>query len=295
MGPAKWTQRYKKTIEIENLALKPAAESNLSKPAASVIVSLFKAEKHLMSLLSNLRKQENFQDIEFIFVDVQGSEWVRERLLEFARENRWTQIIRHEHRSGIYEAWNSAIRKSRSSYVTNWNADDLRSENCLTEQMLTLETLKNVGVVYTNFYLSLHPDATWKQLEEINAASNLNHVTLRSMLISEATPHCAPMWRKSLHEQFGYFNESYKIAGDREFWIRILDRGVRFHLDPRIMTGYYLNPEGLSTAKGEAGKEAKRLALEAKELKRGLGRSNPRKSLLNLISELEEVRVESRN
>jgi len=61
------------------------------------------------------------------------------------------------------------------------------------------------------------------------------------------SPHCAPMWRRSLHDRFGYFDESYTSAGDYEFWVRCAMRGAVLKGIPDLLTLYYQNPNGMST------------------------------------------------
>ena len=57
-----------------------------------------------------------------------------------------------------------------------------------------------------------------------------------------------PLWRKSLHEKNGYFNEKYTSAGDLEFWLRCIRNGSTFKRIPEILGTYYHNPHGLSTS-----------------------------------------------
>ena len=42
-------------------------------------------------------------------------------------------------------------------------------------------------------------------------------------------PH--PMWRKTLHEKIGYFDDSYDAIGDQEFWCRIALHYDMHHVD----------------------------------------------------------------
>jgi hypothetical protein len=49
-----------------------------------------------------------------------------------------------------------------------------------------------------------------------------------------------PMWRKSLHDRFGYFDEAYKSAGDYEFWMRLMAGGVKFYHVRGEPLGVYL-------------------------------------------------------
>ena len=37
------------------------------------------------------------------------------------------------------------------------------------------------------------------------------------------------LWGVRLHKQFGYFDETYKSAGDYEFWMRLASKGVKFY------------------------------------------------------------------
>jgi hypothetical protein len=61
------------------------------------------------------------------------------------------------------------------------------------------------------------------------------------------SPHNAPMWRKSLHDDIGFFDTSFNSAADWEFWLRCIFNRKRFFKLNRPHVGYYYNPEGLST------------------------------------------------
>ena len=60
-------------------------------------------------------------------------------------------------------------------------------------------------------------------------------------------PHASPMWRKSIHEDHGLFNEEYKSAGDWDMWLRAASKGSKFKKIPGILGLYYFNPTGIST------------------------------------------------
>ena len=55
------------------------------------------------------------------------------------------------------------------------------------------------------------------------------------------------MWRRELHDKFGYFNQHYKASGDWDFWLRCAFGGTKFVKHPEILGVYYFNPEGMST------------------------------------------------
>ena len=55
------------------------------------------------------------------------------------------------------------------------------------------------------------------------------------------------MWRKSLHDKNGYFNQHYRSAADWDFWLKSAFAGSKFIKHPDILGIYYYNPVGIST------------------------------------------------
>jgi hypothetical protein len=56
-----------------------------------------------------------------------------------------------------------------------------------------------------------------------------------------------PLWKKTLHDKFGYFNEQYSVASDGDMWLRASIGGAKIKMINHPIGLYYLNPEGLST------------------------------------------------
>src|SRR5690606_3111936 len=66
-------------------------------------------------------------------------------------------------------------------------------------------------------------------------------------MVAFNSPHNAPMWRRRLHDELGWFDTRYRTTGDYEFWFRCLVAGKVFYKvnDPHV--AYFQNPDGLST------------------------------------------------
>jgi len=56
-----------------------------------------------------------------------------------------------------------------------------------------------------------------------------------------------PLWKKNLHDKFGYFDTSYKTAADGDFWLRCAVNGANIKLINHPVGLYYENPTGRST------------------------------------------------
>jgi hypothetical protein len=81
-------------------------------------------------------------------------------------------------------------------------------------------------------------------------------------------PGCMPVWRKSMHDKSGLFDENLKYAGDWDMWLRAVKDGSKFLKIDEILGLYYLNPEGLSTnseKENERFKEEKEIFWSNKE------------------------------
>ena len=51
-----------------------------------------------------------------------------------------------------------------------------------------------------------------------------------------------PMWRRNVHDEYGYFDDSFVTSGDYEFWLRISQTNTFLHLSIRL--GLYLRSPG---------------------------------------------------
>ena len=167
--------------------------------------------------------------------------------------------LRMNYRIGIYDAWNVGVKAARGDYITNTNLDDLRRHDSLELQASVLDNLSFVDVTYQDLYYTFDPNLSFEEIAKFGYETNLPIVTPFN-LMKFNSPHNAPMWRKSLHDELGYFNINYKSAGDYEFWLRCLVAGKNFYKlnDPHVV--YYQNPNGLSTRPDTRG------VVEAKEI-----------------------------
>ena len=56
-----------------------------------------------------------------------------------------------------------------------------------------------------------------------------------------------PMWRRSIHDRFGYFNEDYLTSSDADLWLKTAKGGSRMKKIDDTVGIYYYNPNGRSS------------------------------------------------
>ena len=219
----------------------------------SVLTSLYRGGDFIEQFLDNISGQDIFDDYcELIIVDADSPEDEASTIQRYVAKHPNIRYMRMNYRIGIYDAWNVAGQAARGAYLTNANLDDLRRSDSFSLQAATLDNLPFVDVVYQDLYYTFDPSLTFDQIAAFGHQTNLPIVTLHN-LVEFNSPHNAPMWRRSLHDELGWFDTHLKSAGDYEFWFRCLAAGKTFYKinDPHVV--YYQNPKGLSTRPGSRG------------------------------------------
>lgn len=230
----------------------PAAPASSRIPQVSVICSLYGGGKFIEPYLANITSQVGFENHELVIVDANSPDGEESVIRRYKK--RFPNIVYHRlpTRIGIYEAWNIGIRMSRGEYLTNANLDDSRHPRSLDAMASFLHGNSDIDVVYSDTLYALEPHLPWQVIEQAGFSTDLPPLTSWNILEFNS-PHCAPMWRRRLHDQLGYFDESFRSAGDWEFWVRCADHGKWFHKLDTPLIAYYLNPEGISTSRDSPG------------------------------------------
>ena len=191
----------------------------------SAIVSAYYAERFLKKRLDNLMYQDPRPEI--IVVCQKGS---LEEAIAKTYDVMW--IITHDIPT-IYAAWNMAIKAANCEYITNANCDDWIYSGSYAEMSKILNDNSDISLVYGDNNIT-DGKTNW-----IHHRKEGDYEFLKTCCFVGPMP----MWRKSLHDQYGYFDEKLRICGDYEFWLRIASHGEKFfHL--RKAVGMYLKRLG---------------------------------------------------
>jgi glycosyltransferase involved in cell wall biosynthesis len=222
----------------------------------SAIVSTYNSEEFIRGCLHDLIEQSLYQkgELEIVIIDSNSRQNEREVVEEF--QSNYSSIIyeRTIETEPLYTAWNRAISKSRGLYITNANTDDRHRFDTLEVMADYLDNHVNIGLVYADQLISTVANdtfATTRANRKWNWPAYAYDRLKQGCCIGSQ-----PMWRKSLHDRFGYFREEFKCCGDYEFWLRIGSQGTQMAMIPEILGLYYFNPKGLEHgAPGRASEE----------------------------------------
>ena len=225
---------------------------NLDKKV-SIITSLYDGDKYITNFLKNITNLYGFNNsMELIIIDSNspGSEF--KVISEF--QKKFPNIIykRYKQNHNIYKIWNDAIQISTGEFITNANVDDFKFPQSVSKMADFLSRNLEYDAVFTDYIYYYEFPFSLEHRDVNEKITNLPFPN-KSNILNFNSPHAAPLWRKSLHDEIGLFSEEYESAADWEFWIRSLysNRKIFKLRDPLI--AYYLNPAGISTKKDSKG------------------------------------------
>lgn len=215
-----------------------------AQPRVSVITSLFCADEFIEGFLQDIVRQTIFNECEFIIINAHSPG--HEEVIIKKYTDRYSNIIyvKLDNDPGLYSVWNRAIKIASSNFITNANVDDRRNPASLEMQVCALENCPEVDLVYMSYYVTKVANEPFESNTRF-VISEQPEFTVRGMQFSLPGPQ--PMWRKSLHEKYGYFDETFFIEGDHEMWLRAVSKGAIFKKIEGYSGVFYLNSRGLSS------------------------------------------------
>lgn len=225
----------------------------------TLVTSVFQSDEFLQGFINNTVQLDGYESglIDQVFVVANMTD--HERILLHDLLVSRTNVILFWNRKdpGLYNCWNLGIRVARRRYVSNANVDDLRDPAHVTTLLICLEMHPEVHVAATAlnpFYKfpvdGVLPDdrpGWYADLSGHFGLFDLAHLSTKEDglygLDPHNIPHCMPVWRRSIHDRYGWFNEArYGTFADWAFWMKSMRNGESGYLIPDALSFYFVNP-----------------------------------------------------
>ncbi|GBD88055.1 hyaluronan synthase [bacterium BMS3Abin03] len=242
-------------VDIMSGKIKP------NKIKVSAIVSTYNSEKFIRGCLDDLINQTLYKkgELEIIVVNSGSNENESRIVQEYQTKFSNLELISTDERETVYKAWNRGIKAATGKYITNANTDDRHRHDAL--EILTLELDKNndVALVYADSKVTQTENRTF---DNTPLSGYLLYPEFdRQKLFEICFIGPQPMWRKSLHEKYGYFDEKFKSAGDSEFWLRIVSKEKFKHIN-QLLGLYLLSMDSIENSDRKTSQKESEIARE---------------------------------
>jgi glycosyltransferase involved in cell wall biosynthesis len=201
----------------------------------SAIVSTYNSEKFMRGLLEDLEAQTIRDRMEIIVIDSGSLQKESAIVAEFQKKYPNISYTRTK-RENSHVTFNRGLELARGKYVTMANTDDRHHPDAFRKMVEVLEKRPDIGVVYFDSAVTQTPNTT---LEKGPITGRFRWPDFnRRLLFQVCFIGPQPMWRKSLHDQYGLLDPEFVSAGDYEWWLRISDKTGFFHI-PQVLGLYF--------------------------------------------------------
>jgi glycosyltransferase involved in cell wall biosynthesis len=195
------------------------------KPIITIIIATYNEQNNIVRTLSSIQEQK-YRDIEVIVVDGASTDETVGILKENQDIiNKWIS----EKDSGIYDAWNKALKLCSGEWIMFLGAGDYLNPsavekyvNCINNSESDINFVSANGVIVRD---------NGKIVSKVGQSFQKQRF-LKYMTIC----HPSALHHKSLFEEFGSFDSSYHISADYAFLLRSLNSINAAYIDKVLVT-----------------------------------------------------------
>ena len=199
----------------------------------STITPCYNMSKYMKGFLDNLSTQTH-KDLEIVLDHNDPSDDEVKLVEEYNEQHDNILHIKVEGVDPIGTSMNRCIEYATGDYLCIWNVDDLRTPDSIEVMAKALDENPDVDFVYGNYVIVPKFGSTEGQY--VDESGREEELTTGMIL----GPYF--MFRKSILEKSGVFDEQLVQGADYDLALRLAFNGKGLHLP--INLGYYLN-EGL--------------------------------------------------
>ena len=199
----------------------------------STITPCYNMSKYMKGFLDNLSTQTH-KDLEIVLDHNNPSDEEVKLVEEYNEQYDNILHIKVEGVDPIGTSMNRCIEYATGDYLCIWNVDDLRTPDSIEVMAKALDENPDVDFVYGNYVIV--PNFGGTEGQYVDETGREDELTTGMIL----GPYF--MFRKSILEKSGVFDEQLVQGADYDLALRLALNGKGLHLP--INLGYYLN-EGL--------------------------------------------------
>lgn len=204
-------------------------------PRVSVIVPNYNHARFLPQRVESVLNQ-TLGDIEVVLLDDASTDNSREVLSRYTSDPRVRTIFSEENSGSVFRQWNRGFRECKGQYVWIAESDDYADAAFLETLAERLDTNPTVGVAYCQSWMVDENGTIVYLMEDTKQRKAIDPDHWKSDFVSNGREECAnyfvqgcminnassALLRRSVVEQVGYADESFTLAGDWMFWVKML-------------------------------------------------------------------------
>ncbi|MFC2044652.1 glycosyltransferase family 2 protein [Chloroflexota bacterium] len=181
-------------------------------PRISVVMSVWNGERYLHEAINSVL-QQTFADYEFIIVNDASTDSSQQIICSFHDDR--IKVINNEENIGLTMSLNKAMKMAGGEYIARQDADDISLADRFAEQLKYLDEHPDVALLGTSaYYIDENGETTGKCV----IAGSLS---IGRLLKGNRFIHGSTMFRTTVADELGGYNDLFRYGQDYELWLRI--------------------------------------------------------------------------
>lgn len=195
--------------------------NSISRPKITIIIALKNDREHLKRTLDSIVSEPTsvVDEVEILVVDSNSTDFPVEIIEAYKAKLKLRFNVGFD--ASIYAAWNKGVCLAEGEYLTFFGAGDLVAPG-------TLRLLVDAASVNGYDVISAKSLIVYQDGSERESGTKYVYEEFKKKF---TTNHAGLLYKKSLFENFGNFNLTYRIAADYEFLLRIGSRVTTKFID----------------------------------------------------------------
>jgi len=128
--------------------------------------------------------------------------------------------------------FNKVLPQATGEFIKYLHDDDILTENCITD---SIAAMSGCDFIHGNAYQMREKTTAWKP--------PITHPTLKDMLKRNILHSATLMYRKSVFDKIGSFDETLKTCEEYEFNLRCLAAGLKIGYCDSFLAYYRFHPQ----------------------------------------------------
>ncbi|UCH15261.1 MAG: glycosyltransferase, partial [Bacteroidales bacterium] len=207
----------------------------------SIIMPVYNGEKYLKDAVNSVLEQ-SYKEFELIIIDDCSTDTTSQILAEYEKMDSRIKVYYNNKNLGVSKSLNLALNMAKGMFIARIDSDDVWFKEKLRKQ---IEHLANNPSTYLL--------GTAKKV--INESGNIINTKekqffayaqiKRQILKNNLFCHSSVIFRRSILNDAGYYNERFLNSEDYEFWIRVLAKR-KAEILPEPLVYYRLHKDMIS-------------------------------------------------
>lgn len=215
------------------------------KPLVSIVTPVFNGRLYLEETIRSVIGQ-TYDNVEYIIIDGGSTDGSLEVIRKY--ENKIDYWLTDQD-SGVYEAINKGFKNASGDILAYLNCDDLYYPDSVKMAVEYFKTHLFAELIYGNcdfigakgefLYTYRYPKFRFRSFISLNVSS-----------ISQQ----ATFWRSRIHKKIGYFDTTFKLCGDFDFYAKA-GKDCRIDYINVILARYRLHDKSLTALYGHRNRD----------------------------------------